>query len=139
MSNDIKWQFEEATLYSNEQADELQRSIEEAGVVKESEKGTVGSFCVLLVHTHEVSFDLARVQSDSLKKLPEFLSTWKTMSPEELWEYRRRYISHPLWRRWTGDYSNEAGMLMANPEELLDTALTPEQRVEASMPKSPLP
>jgi hypothetical protein len=139
MSNGITWEFEEDTLYSSEQADELTRRIRDTGEVKESEDSLVYSFCFILTHTRKVSFDALKVRSLHLKALPDFLSTWQGLTPSELWAYRRKNISHDLFSLWANDYTNNRGLLMADPEELLETALTPEQRVEASMPKSPLP
>jgi hypothetical protein len=138
MSNGIKWIFDETSLYSNEQADELAKRIQETGTVKESEGGTVGSFCILLVHTCGVTFDASKVKSESLKQLPEFLATWQKLSPTELWDYRRRHISHSLWRQWANDFSSEGNLLMADPAELPEDMLTEEQRLEASLPNSPL-
>lgn len=131
MSNGIQWQFDEATLYSYERADELQKAIEEAGVVKDTEKGTVASFCILLMHTRQVSFDRARVKSESLKKLPDFLATWENLTPAQLWDYRRKHISHNLWGQWGKDLASEGNQLMADPSELPDDMLTEAQKADS--------
>jgi hypothetical protein len=138
MSNGIKWQFEEPNMYSNEQAEALEKSILDTGAVKDSEKMMVSSFCILLVHTRGLNFDPAKVKSESLKKLPNFLASWNALTPQDLWEYRRKHISHPVWNQWGNDYSNENGLFVTDPSELPDEALTPEQRDEAARQGSPL-
>ena len=139
MSNGLKWRFNEPSMYSYEQADELSKAIQDTGVVKDSEVGMLSPFCVVLVHTCSVTFDAARARSDSLKKLPDFLSTWETLTPAQLWEYRRRHISNPLWVHWVKDFNQDSGRLMADAAELPEGDLTPEERDEAARPGSPLP
>lgn len=139
MSSDLKWQFDEANMYTSEQTEELQRAIQETGAVKEKEEGMVYPFCVLLMHTRGLTFDSAKVQSEALKKLPNFLATWRELSPEQLWEYRRKHISHRLWNQWASDFANEGSLFATDPTVLPDAMLSDEQKAEANTPNSPLP
>lgn len=139
MSNGLKWQFIEATMYTSERVDELQKAIRDSGAVKESEDGMVYSFCLLLVHTRSVLFDAAKVQSESLKKLPDFLAAWEKASPAQLWDYRRKHISHSLFNQWGNDFSGEGSLFMADPAELPEDMLTEAQREDlVKNPNGPL-
>lgn len=139
MSSDLKWQFDESNMYTSERAEELQRAIQESGVVKEKEKDMVYPFCVLLMHTRGVSFDPSKVQSNSLKKLPDFLANWKEMTPEQLWGYRREHVSHRLWNQWANDFASEGSLFVTDPALLPDALLSDELKAQANTPHSPLP
>jgi hypothetical protein len=137
MSNGVIWTFDEQTLYSNERAEDLQKAIENAGVVRESEAGLVYSFCLILIHTRGVKIDAAKAQSESLKRLPDFLATWENLTAADLWDYRRKSISHPLWAQWANDFTrHQKGSLMADPAELPEFALTTEQRDDPFLARS---
>jgi hypothetical protein len=133
----IKWRFAEQTMFTDKQARRLKDAICESCQVEAGEMAILENFTAFLSVTESVEFPVDKALA-SLKAMPAFLATWQDMSPSEVWEFRVKKISHPVWINWVNAFTRRDDLFEADESELPEDALTAEQRAQAADPTSPL-
>lgn len=132
-----RWHFLEATIFTTRQAKKLNEAIRAACQIDPEDDATLDNFTAFLPLTEGVDFPADKALP-SLKAMPAFLAQWQDMSPADVWEFRVRKISHHVWIDWVENFTKRETLFEADPAELPESELTPEQKAEAALPGSPL-
>lgn len=136
MDKHLTWTITEEALYHFRKADELAKAILATGAVNPEDEMRVYNFAHFLYCTTKMAYP-AGVRP-SVKNLADFLTRWKSLSPAELWEYYIKEIPPSLVLEWQSAYSEAQNLFEPDAAELPLSALSDEERVEASRQGSPL-
>jgi hypothetical protein len=136
---EIKWSIDMQSMYTDQHAKDLARSIREMCNVSPDVEWTIDEYTMLLSTTENIEFDeqqAGRVLKP-LQAMQVFLQIWRDEPIERIWEYRQR-IPYALMNEWRKAWSAAQNLFLPDPAELPTEALTEAQKVEAATPGSPL-